>query len=283
MGEYLQLHLYVASEVTLIFFLFLFLIILRPNSNEYLSKAICTDLSKVVANIRKSEKKKNRKSKSVTMEDAASLATTKVTKKTRKTIMSEMIHESSDEASDEEFDPRVKKTTPSVSLREDVEHFDLLDSRRTTVHVKDTKEQISESDDEIIVGEDGKLIIPDTKGVKRKHQDDEEEEEDEDDDEEKDAASVRDVSAKSNKSSGSKYQPGGRGIHRNISRKHQHVLESVQTGDQFRSKKARGDVKKANSTTDPYAYFPLVRAALNKRRKVSLKDQYKKVFNKSNK
>lgn len=186
-----------------------------------------------------------------------------------------MIHESSGDESDEEFDPKVKKNTPKVSLQENGDEFDLLDVRKKIVHVKESNDQISESDDEIHIGEDGKLIIPDTKGLKRKHvtltqQDDDEEE---DQDERNDAATI-----KSTKSSGgSKYQPGGRGIHRKIHRKHEHVLESIKTGDEFRSKRARGDVKRKGVPTEPYAYIPLIRASLNKRKRVDLKDQFKQV------
>lgn len=263
--------------------MFLYFFIFLPLRNDYLSKAICADLSKVVSNIRKGEKKKNRKSKSSTVDDATSLASgskvSRTTKRTRKTIISEVIHESSDdEKSDEEFDPKVKKSTPKISLAEDDEDFDLLDSKKKIVHVKESTDQISESDDEIRVGEDGKLIIPGASGMKRKHGHLSEDEDEEEQEDANDAKSVQ-----SRKSSASKYQPGGRGIHRKIHRKHEHLLESIKTGDEFKSKRARGDVKRKDTNTDPYAYFPLVRASLNKRRKVSLKDQFKKVLSKNSK
>lgn len=72
----------------------------------------------------------------------------------------------------------------------------------------------------------------------------------------------------------SKYQAGGRGIHRNTSsasvksgfsgRSSASTKASGATfGGEFKSKKARGDVKKGG--LDPYAYIPLNKSNLNKR------------------
>lgn len=58
------------------------------------------------------------------------------------------------------------------------------------------------------------------------------------------------------------YQPGGSGIHRPV--KASKVDKNP--GAEYKSKKARGDVKKKNKH-EPYAYMPLTRAALNKRKK----------------
>lgn len=72
----------------------------------------------------------------------------------------------------------------------------------------------------------------------------------------------------------SKYQAGGRGIHRNTSaasmksgysgRSSASTKASGATfGGEFKAKKARGDVKKGQ--LDPYAYIPLNKSSLNKR------------------
>lgn len=72
----------------------------------------------------------------------------------------------------------------------------------------------------------------------------------------------------------SKYQAGGRGIHRNTSsasmksgysgRSSASTKASGATfGGEFKAKKARGDVKKGS--IDPYAYIPLNKSGLNKR------------------
>lgn len=52
------------------------------------------------------------------------------------------------------------------------------------------------------------------------------------------------------------YRPGGRGIHRPV--------HGVHSGTDYKSHKAKGDVKKKGKH-DPYAYIPLSSALLNKR------------------
>nr|XP_033324952.1 RRP12-like protein [Megalopta genalis] len=68
------------------------------------------------------------------------------------------------------------------------------------------------------------------------------------------------VSAKS--STTSKYQAGGSGIHRPLKKdKVKHT-----PGMEYKAQKAKGDIKKKGKP-DPYAYIPLSRSALNKRKK----------------
>lgn len=57
-----------------------------------------------------------------------------------------------------------------------------------------------------------------------------------------------------------KYQAGGAGIHRPLSKKG----PSGETGSAYKSKKASGDVKRKGKV-EPYAYLPLKRSSLNKR------------------
>ncbi|XP_014485127.1 PREDICTED: RRP12-like protein isoform X2 [Dinoponera quadriceps] len=61
----------------------------------------------------------------------------------------------------------------------------------------------------------------------------------------------------------SKYQTGGSGIHRPLKTR---KVEDVLPGSEFRTTKAGGDMKKKGKP-DPYAYLPLTRAVLNKRKK----------------
>uniref|UniRef100_A0A5F9D0Z9 Ribosomal RNA processing 12 homolog n=1 Tax=Oryctolagus cuniculus TaxID=9986 RepID=A0A5F9D0Z9_RABIT len=63
------------------------------------------------------------------------------------------------------------------------------------------------------------------------------------------------------------YQAGGSGIHRPIAKK-------VVPGAEYKAKKAKGDVKK-KGRLDPYAYIPLNRTKLNRRKKVKLQGQFK--------
>lgn len=99
----------------------------------------------------------------------------------------------------------------------------------------------SDDDDD---AEDEKILPP--KGRKRKA-----------------SSSMSAVSGKTGTSS--KYVAGGKGIHRPLG------AESVRSGTastihgtEYRSKKAKGDIKKKGKL-DPYAYIPLSRNALNKR------------------
>lgn len=57
----------------------------------------------------------------------------------------------------------------------------------------------------------------------------------------------------------SSYKPGGSGIHR-----------SLAPGSEYKSKKARGDVK-LKGKPDPFAYIPMSHKSLNKRKAVALK------------
>ncbi|XP_076981748.1 RRP12-like protein isoform X2 [Tamandua tetradactyla] len=63
------------------------------------------------------------------------------------------------------------------------------------------------------------------------------------------------------------YQAGGSGIHRPVAKK-------AAPGAEYKAKKAKGDVKK-KGRLDPYAYIPLNRTKLNRRKKVKLQGQFK--------
>lgn len=63
------------------------------------------------------------------------------------------------------------------------------------------------------------------------------------------------------------YQAGGSGIHRPMAKK-------TVPGAEYKAKKAKGDVKK-KGRHDPYAYIPLNRTKLNRRKKVKLQGQFK--------
>ncbi|GAB1302418.1 RRP12-like protein [Apodemus speciosus] len=64
-----------------------------------------------------------------------------------------------------------------------------------------------------------------------------------------------------------RYQAGGSGIHRPVAKK-------AAPGAEYKAKKAKGDVKK-KGRLDPYAYVPLNRSKLNRRKKVKLQGQFK--------
>ncbi|XP_028916752.1 RRP12-like protein [Ornithorhynchus anatinus] len=62
------------------------------------------------------------------------------------------------------------------------------------------------------------------------------------------------------------YKAGGSGIHRPLSKK--------AIGAEYKAKRARGDVKKKGNP-DPYAYIPLNKSKLNRRKKAKMQGQFK--------
>ena len=102
-------------------------------------------------------------------------------------------------------------------------------------------------------------------------------------------------SVKSQEEPSFKYQAGGSGIHRPVGKagstsgasvrkmtSKQRMQQSQEKakpaaseyGSEYRSTKARGDVKRSGKP-DPFAYVPLARSALNKRKKAKLEGQFK--------
>lgn len=92
-----------------------------------------------------------------------------------------------------------------------------------------------------------------------------------------------------------KYQAGGSGIHRPVGKagstsgasvrkitskerakqsKEKAKPAASEYGSEYRSAKARGDVKRSGKP-DPFAYVPLARSALNKRKKAKMEGQFK--------
>ncbi|NXG58608.1 RRP12 protein, partial [Hemiprocne comata] len=65
----------------------------------------------------------------------------------------------------------------------------------------------------------------------------------------------------------SQYRAGGSGIHRQLDKE-------PAFGAEYRSKKGKGDVKKKGQL-DPYAYIPLNRAGLNRRKRAKMQGQFK--------
>jgi len=76
-----------------------------------------------------------------------------------------------------------------------------------------------------------------------------------------------------------KYQAGGSGIHRPIGTGKQKTKKNkteVKTGAEYRAKKAQGDVK-LKGKPDPYAYMPLSRKMLNRRKRQKQAKQFKTI------
>lgn len=85
---------------------------------------------------------------------------------------------------------------------------------------------------------------------------------------------------------GSKYVAGGKGIHRplngaasvysNVSGKTAASKKSTAYGSEYRAKKSEGDQKKKGAL-DPYAYIPLSRNTLNRRKRAKNSGQFKSI------
>lgn len=81
----------------------------------------------------------------------------------------------------------------------------------------------------------------------------------------------------------SKYVAGGKGIHRPVSGAASvrsgytnGTRKSTEFGSEYRSKKSKGDMKKKGGL-DPYAYIPLSRNTLNKRKRAKNSGQFKSI------
>merc|ERR1719433_719749 len=75
-----------------------------------------------------------------------------------------------------------------------------------------------------------------------------------------------------------KYKAGGTGIHRPLNGN----SKNTEYGSEYKSTKAKGDVKRKGKP-DPYAYVPLQKSALNRRKKAKFEGQFKSLANAANK
>ncbi len=69
-----------------------------------------------------------------------------------------------------------------------------------------------------------------------------------------------------------KYQAGGSGIHRPVASVSGKKPNSI--GEEYKAKKGKGDVKRKGKP-DPFAYVPLEKSSLNRRKKAKFEGQFK--------
>ncbi|XP_004527369.1 RRP12-like protein [Ceratitis capitata] len=103
------------------------------------------------------------------------------------------------------------------------------------------------------------------------------------------------ISMRSGKTSASKYIAGGKGIHRPLgagsdamsmksgysaktAKSGKSIAASVNAGSEYTTKKAKGDMKKKGKL-DPFAYIPLSRNTLNKRKRAKHAGTFKNIVN----
>lgn len=171
------------------------------------------------------------------------------------------MHESSEDDSDDEREgPRKQK----LRLQEN-DDYDILENTSFKTEKKKDQDKKHNADDPLIqINSEGKIVVQD---VTRKRKIVEEDEgEDEAETKSQARSNISSVRSKS-------YQSGGRGIHRKVD-----VRVEPASGKKYKSRKGNSDEKRKGVGVDPFAYVPLNRAALNKRRKFSTKGQFKKLI-----
>lgn len=184
-------------------------------------------------------------------------------------------NESSDEEIEDELEVRHRPTRMEMEEVED--DYDLLTgvNKRPVVAAK---EKVAE-DEEFTYSADGKIIFKDLMNSKKRKRQENDDDSVEDDDDFIPVCKKEETEqqASSSKTLSSRYKHGGQGIHRNLS------LEDmgVKTGAEFKSRKGKGDSKKKGQSVDPYAYYPLRRSSLNKRKRAAMTGQFKSLKEKN--
>ncbi|GAB0192129.1 RRP12-like protein [Grus japonensis] len=266
----------------------LFTKFIRKFGFELVKGLLPAEYHKVLMNIRKAEARSRkqralRKAAVDTDEEEAPLAQPKGDS------MEEILADSEDEEEEEEKQQRSKEWRKQARQKgqawlkegEEDEPLNFLDpnvSQRVLATKPGPKRSRGVSHD-FQMSEDGRLII---------HEEEEEEEELDDDEakgaDEEMADVLQDVGLRSKKSQKRRfreepdkeepepgtypqYRAGGSGIHRQLDKE-------PAFGAEYRSKKGKGDVKKKGQL-DPYAYIPLNRAKLNRRKRAKMQGQFK--------
>ncbi|XP_077282524.1 RRP12-like protein [Temnothorax americanus] len=121
------------------------------------------------------------------------------------------------------------------------------DAEERTKKKKKRKTSFSQSDSEDAYKDEDDVAVVTTKtaGKKRKY-----------------SSSTLDAMSLKSSQSTSRYRAGGSGIHRPLKA----TKVDCEPGSEYRATKARGDIKRKGKP-DPYAYVPLTRSILNKRKK----------------
>ncbi|NWI52355.1 RRP12 protein, partial [Calyptomena viridis] len=262
----------------------LFIKFIRKFGFELVKGLLPAEYHKVLVNIRKAEAR-NRKQRALKQAAADTDEEEAPPAQPRGDSMEEILADSEDEEEEEERQQSKEwrkqarqKGQAWLKEGEEDEPLNFLDpnvSQRVLATKPGPKRSRGVSHD-FQMSEDGRLIIH-------------EEEEEVDDDETKGADEemadvLQDVGLRSKKSQKrrfreepdeeeakagtySQYRAGGSGIHRQLNKE-------PAFGAEYRSKKGKGDVKKKGQL-DPYAYIPLNRAKLNRRKRAKMQGQFK--------
>nr|XP_057914344.1 RRP12-like protein isoform X2 [Doryrhamphus excisus] len=148
---------------------------------------------------------------------------------------------------DPKVSQRVLATNPEMKRSVKTEHGFKVTSDGRLIIKEDEDEDVNQKDDEEIKDVLEEAGVKSKKTQKRKIKDD--------------PMDNMDVEPQL------KYKAGGKGIHRALD-------GSRDFGAEYKSKKGKGDVKKQGKP-DPYAYIPLRKAQLNRRKRAKLQGQFK--------
>ncbi|XP_061914095.1 RRP12-like protein [Entelurus aequoreus] len=244
---------------------------------ELVKSMLPPEYHKVLANIRKAEaRSKRRKQVSEQQDDSYSEEETPIKKSDS---IEDILADSDSDLSEDEGKTRKKKGGKQQKGRawlkegEEDDPLNFLDPKvsQRVLATNPERKKSSKADHGFKVTSDGRLIIKeeDDEDVKQK------------DGEIKDI--LEEVGVKSKKSQKRKledeqldnmdvepqlkYKAGGKGIHRAVG-------ASRDSGTEYKSKKGKGDVKKQGKL-DPYAYIPLRKEQLNRRKRAKLQGQFK--------
>ncbi|CAG9862008.1 unnamed protein product [Phyllotreta striolata] len=264
-----------------------------------------TVMYKRLRNLRKlNTRKKRRKEDTANDEDSDEEFSVKAKPKSVEEILADSDSEFEDMETDQQ--PKVKsKKEPKTWIEEDPESIvDFTDPsviRKISATRPNEKQQTvvekkkSDRDRGFKTAPDGRLIIKDDSSSDEESDKKirfEANSDDSDDDSQSKAETMLltdrkrkrgNASVKSGFSSASfqpppmKYKTGGVGIHRPTTSGSSSVKSGNDNpGSEYKSKKASGDIKKKGKV-DPYAYLPLKRTALNKRKKSKAAGQFKHI------
>ncbi|KAL7383773.1 hypothetical protein ABVT39_017167 [Epinephelus coioides] len=254
---------------------------IRKFGFELVKSMLPAEHHKVLANIRKAEaRSKRRKQASEEQDDSES---EEEEPKTKSQSIEDILAESDSDMSEDEGKARnapkkagkMQKARAWLKEGEEDDPLNFLDPK-VSQRVLATNPALKKSakvDHGFKVTSDGRLII---------REDDEETAKDKDDGEMKDI--LEEAGVKSKKTQKRKfrddnfdddmdiepqlkYKAGGSGIHRPLGGRED-------AGADYKSKKGKGDVKKKGKL-DPYAYIPLKKAQLNRRKRAKLQGQFK--------
>nr|CAG4643695.1 EOG090X00E0 [Lepidurus arcticus] len=259
-----------------------------------------TTLLKRVQNLKKLQTKK-KKQRLLQRQEAEAHDLENFALKSKPKSIDDILAESDEEDDKDEGEDRVKgkrqRQTAKAWIQEKSEDIvDFLDPK-TTQFISSTKPSVPEmggvkkAKDDFRRAPDGRLIImddsdddsdtPATKGKKRKAP--AKEELDLEASEVMEAMAGLSVARKRKMTSAvsetdenppMKYQSGGSGIHRPVAASAKQERVTADYGVEYRSSKAKGDVKRKGKP-DPFAYVPLQRQSMNKRKKAKFAGQFK--------